>query len=103
MRVVCDSSSLISLCDNCLLWMLKEIAGKTELIITPAVKQEIVDNPLATRRFELRAIQLNKAINDGLVVIFDDKKTVSDLVEEVTAKTGEKCEVKRFTRFELGE
>jgi elongation factor Ts len=35
--------------------------------------------------------------------IFDDKKTVSDLVEEVTAKTGEKCEVKRFTRFELGE
>lgn len=35
--------------------------------------------------------------------IFDDKKTISDLVEEVTAKTGEKCEIKRFERFELGE
>ncbi len=35
--------------------------------------------------------------------IFDDKKTVADLIEEVIAKTGEKCEVKRFERFELGE
>jgi elongation factor Ts len=35
--------------------------------------------------------------------IFDDKKTIADLVEEVTAKTGEKCEIKRFERFELGE
>lgn len=35
--------------------------------------------------------------------IFDDKKTVADLVEEVIAKTGEKCEIKRFGRFEIGE
>ena len=35
--------------------------------------------------------------------IFDDKKKVSDLFEEVIAKTGEKCEIKRFERFELGE
>jgi elongation factor Ts len=35
--------------------------------------------------------------------IFDDKKTIADLVEEVIAKTGEKCEIKRFERFELGE
>jgi elongation factor Ts len=35
--------------------------------------------------------------------IFDDKKTIAGLVEEVIAKTGEKCEIKRFERFELGE
>lgn len=35
--------------------------------------------------------------------IFDDKKTIADLIEEVIAKTGEKCEIKRFERFELGE
>ncbi len=39
----------------------------------------------------------------GQAFIFDDKKTVLDLVEEITAKTGEKCEIKRFERFELGE
>ena len=39
----------------------------------------------------------------GQPFIFDDKKTIADLIEEVIAKTGEKCEVKRFERFELGE
>lgn len=39
----------------------------------------------------------------GQTFIFDDKKTMADLVEEVIAKTGEKCKIKRFERFELGE
>lgn len=39
----------------------------------------------------------------GQIYIFDDKKTVLDLVEEIIAKTGEKCEIKRFARFEIGE
>ena len=34
--------------------------------------------------------------------IKDDKQTVGDLVRGLAAKTGEKVEVKRFTRFELG-
>ena len=39
----------------------------------------------------------------GQFYIFDDKKKISDLLEEVITKTGEKCEIKRFERFELGE
>ncbi|HMA42640.1 MAG TPA: translation elongation factor Ts [Gemmatimonadales bacterium] len=34
--------------------------------------------------------------------IKDDKQTVGDLVRALAAKTGEKIEVRRFTRFELG-
>jgi len=34
--------------------------------------------------------------------IKDDKQTVGDLVRALAAKTGEKVEVRRFTRFELG-
>jgi len=33
----------------------------------------------------------------------DDKKTVGDLVKEVSAKTGENIQVRRFTRFQMGE
>jgi elongation factor Ts len=33
----------------------------------------------------------------------DDKKSIKDLQGELTAKTGENCKVRRFTRFELGE
>ena len=32
----------------------------------------------------------------------DDKRTVGELVKELSGKTGEKVEVRRFTRFELG-
>ena len=33
----------------------------------------------------------------------DDKKTIGDLVKEASAKTGEKVEVRRFVRFQMGE
>lgn len=32
----------------------------------------------------------------------DDKKTVEDLVKEMSAKTGENIRIKRFVRFEIG-
>jgi elongation factor Ts len=35
--------------------------------------------------------------------IRDDKKTVGDLVKEISAKTGENVQVRRFTRFQIGE
>jgi elongation factor Ts len=33
----------------------------------------------------------------------DDKRTVGDLVKELSAKTGEKIDVRRFTRLKVGE
>jgi len=33
----------------------------------------------------------------------DDKKTIGELVKEASAKTGEKVEVRRFVRFQMGE
>src|SRR5688572_25009783 len=33
----------------------------------------------------------------------DDKKTIGDLVKEMSAKTGENVQVRRFTRFQMGE
>ena len=33
----------------------------------------------------------------------DDKKTVGELVKEISAKTGENVQVRRFARFQMGE
>src|SRR5687768_169765 len=33
----------------------------------------------------------------------DDKKTVGDLVKEMSGKTGENIQVRRFTRYQMGE
>ena len=35
--------------------------------------------------------------------IRDDKKTIGDLVKELSGKTGENIQVRRFTRFQIGE
>ena len=33
----------------------------------------------------------------------DDKKTIGELVKEISGKTGENVQVRRFTRFQMGE
>jgi elongation factor Ts len=33
----------------------------------------------------------------------DDKRTIGDLVKEISAKTGENIKVRRFSRFQMGE
>jgi elongation factor Ts len=51
--------------------------------------------------------KLNKWMAEGCLLeqsfIHDDKKTVQQVLDELTAKIGEKLDVRRFTRYELGE
>ena len=37
------------------------------------------------------------------VSIKDDSLTIREMVEQITAKTGEKIEIRRFVRFAIGE
>lgn len=96
MKLVCDSSSLISLCDNGLLWLLKKVGKKTEIIIPPAVKREIVDDPLATRHFELRAIQMNQAIRENAIVVSDDPR-IQEITNEITCLANSLLSFKKKT------
>src|SRR5262245_53122102 len=59
-----------------------------------AVKQKIVEGKL--KKF----YQDNVLLEQPLVI--DDKVTVGDLVKALSGKTGEKVQVRRFARFELG-
>jgi elongation factor Ts len=49
---------------------------------------------------------LKKFYEDNVLLeqkhVKDEKRTVGELVKELSAKTGEKIEVRRFVRFELG-
>ncbi len=59
-----------------------------------AVKQKIVEG------------KLKKFFQDNVLLeqpfVKDDKVTVGDLVKSLSGKTGEKVEIRRFARFELG-
>jgi len=59
-----------------------------------AVKEKIVEGKL--KKFFQENVLLEQPF------VKDDKQTVGDLVKALSGKTGEKVEVRRFARFELG-
>jgi len=59
-----------------------------------AVRQKIVDGKL--KKFYQENVLLEQPF------VKDDKMTVGDLVKALAGKTGEKVEIRRFARFELG-
>ena len=58
------------------------------------IRPKIVDGML--KKFFQESVLLEQTF------IKDDKQTIGDLVRAMAAKTGEKVEVRRFARFELG-
>jgi elongation factor Ts len=58
------------------------------------LRAKIVDGML--KKFYQESVLLEQTF------IKDDKQTVGDLVRAMAAKTGEKVDVRRFARFELG-
>ena len=59
-----------------------------------AVRQKIVEGKL--KKFYQENVLLEQPF------VKDDKMTVGDLVRALSGKTGEKVEIRRFARFELG-
>lgn len=75
----------------------KEIEmGKEDLANKPVqIREKIVEGRIAKRLAELALLEQP--------YIRDDKVPVKDLVKEITAKLGEKIQIRRFVRYNLGE
>lgn len=67
--IVFDTSTIITLSSNNLLWVLKKLKEKFngKFLISDEVKKEVVDVPLKIKRFELKALQVLKVIKDGVL------------------------------------
>ena len=78
-KIVCDASSLISMSDNCLLWLLPSY--KTEFIVPEEVRREIIDRPIKNERFEFKAMRLQQAIDAGMIKVVSSKGVSSRATE----------------------
>ncbi len=70
-KIVCDSSSLISLADTCnaeALMFLKERTG-AEFVIPPVVKEEIIGAPIKVKALEYSALRIRKLVEDGVLLV----------------------------------
>lgn len=76
-HLVVDSSSLISLSTNCLLWVLDKLSESTntKLITTPLVRKEVVDKALKIERFRLSAVRVQKRLGSGVITVQETNPT----------------------------
>ena len=74
--IVFDTGPIISLTTNNLLGLLNGLkeSYKGNFYITEAVKRELVERPLMTKKFKFEALQVLRSINAGVLEIFDSKE-----------------------------
>ncbi len=79
--IIMDSGPVISLALNNLLWLLEKVKEKHQInfYITEAVKKELIDNPLTTKRFKFEGLQVMNLLEKGVIQLIKDS--------EITEKT----------------
>lgn len=72
--LIFDAGPIISLAMSNLLWVLEPLKQKFngKFCITEAVKRELVDRPLETKKFKFEAIQVERLIEDGILEVTDN-------------------------------
>jgi hypothetical protein len=71
--IILDAGALISLSMNGLLHELTKLKGilNGDFIITSQVKEEVIDNPLKIKAFELEALKVQSLLDDKVLVMAD--------------------------------
>ncbi len=99
--IVFDSSAIISIATNNLLWVLKSLKEKFRgnFYITESVKEEIIDYPIKTKKFKLEAMQILSLISDGVLEVYSNDKVkersyyFSNLINNMFEARGEFIQV----------
>jgi hypothetical protein len=67
--LIFDAGPLINLSMNGLLYILEDLKKKFggKFLITPAVKNEVIDRPLNVQKFELGAMEVQNLLNKGVL------------------------------------
>ena len=81
--LIFDAGPIISLATNNLLEILEPLKNefRGKFCITEAVRKELVDRPLDTKKFKFEAIQVEKLVENGVLEIID-----SSYIRENTPK-----------------
>jgi len=83
--LVADSSSIISLSSNCMLWVLDKLRDTTgiQLIITPEIRREVVDKALMIEKFRLSGVRVLKRFGGGVITVEESNPTLTKQLLEV--------------------
>ena len=81
--ILLDAGPVISLTTNNLLWLLERFTQVTKkpFSIVSSVKREIVDRPLATKKFKFEALQVERLIEQGVLNVIEQPEFKSKALQ----------------------
>jgi hypothetical protein len=93
--IVFDAGPVISLTTNNLLWLLDRMKREFDgdFYIPPAVKYELVDKPLASRKFKFEALQVLSNVKKGVFRMVDTPQ-IKVLAEELLSLANHTFKIK---------
>ncbi|HZX33812.1 MAG TPA: hypothetical protein VFF09_00365 [archaeon] len=106
-NIAIDSSSLITISDSCLIRILKHLSDSEGIsfIIPQSVYYESVEKPLKIKKFELNAVRIRDAVEDGYLKVAKTTQTVRQKMLELNEIASSLCTAKgkRIKLIDLGE
>ena len=91
--IIVDSSSLITISDNCLIKIIKHLTEMQGLnfVIPWAVYEESVANPLRIRQYELNAIRIKDAVDEGYLKVKKSTPEIQSVMQAILSVSGGIC------------
>ncbi len=94
-RIVCDSSTLISLSQSCQLFILRKLVKRGFVFyVSKKVVEEIISNPSNIHRFELSALRMKYALSKEYMETIEEP----DGLDELSAKYNQICNKALFEK-----
>ncbi len=82
--IVADSSAIISLAINCMSSALGEL--NASIVVTPSVYNEVITQPLTTKRFALEAMRIGKLFDKKIISVKEvDRKAANEILDAVNS------------------
>jgi predicted nucleic acid-binding protein len=81
-RIVCDSSSIISMAVNCMCSFIGELGA--DLMVNKEVYDEIVSRPSGSKRYALESIRIKKLFNEGVIKVREANPRLTDEIIDVS-------------------
>src|SRR3989338_2977355 len=84
-KIVVDSSSLITIYDSCIMKIVKNVSEREKIsfIIPESVYVESVENPLHIKKYELNAIRIRDAVDEGYLKVAKSTQATREWMERL--------------------
>jgi len=102
-KFVVDSSTLITISSNCIIQMLKLLSLKDDIsfILPESVYYETVQRPVKIKRFELNAIRIRDAIEEGYLKLFKTTPQIKKNMKKLQKTFATICSTKTCKEIRL--